>query len=222
MATVQVIDVIDRAEEILQDTSNVRWSQKTLLDYLNDAQREIVLFRPDASTTNESFTLAQSAKQSLPSGGLRLLDVYKNISPNTNPVTIIERKILDDQIDDWYSKTGTAVEHYVYNPVDPKNFYVYPYPSTSGNTIEIIYSSAPSKITISDFTTDTDTISLDDTYANAILDYMLYRAYQKDSEYAGDLQRSASYYASFQNALGIKTQADAGSQPRPATPAQDT
>ena len=101
MATVQVIDVIDRAEEILQDTSNVRWSQQTLLDYLNDAQREIVLFRPDASTTNESFTLAQSAKQSLPSGGLRLLDVYKNISPNTNPVTIIERKILDDQIDDW-------------------------------------------------------------------------------------------------------------------------
>ena len=46
MATVKVIDVIDKAEEILQDNSNVRWSQQTLLDYLNDAQREIVLFSP--------------------------------------------------------------------------------------------------------------------------------------------------------------------------------
>ena len=43
MATVKVIDLIDRAEEILQDTTNVRWSQQTLLNYLNDAQREIVL-----------------------------------------------------------------------------------------------------------------------------------------------------------------------------------
>ena len=222
MATVKVIDVIDKAEEILQDNSNVRWSQQTLLDYLNDAQREIVLFRPDASTTNASFTLAQTAKQALPSGGLRLLDVYKNLSPNKTPVTIIERKVLDDQVDDWYSSTGLAVEHYVYNPVDPKNFYVYPHPSGGGHTIEIIYSSSPSEITISNFSSDTHVIGLDDTYANAILDYMLYRAYQKDSEFAGDLQKSSSYYASFQNALGIKTQADAGSQPRPATPAQDT
>lgn len=222
MATVRVIDVIDKAEEILQDTSNVRWSQQTLLNYLNDGQREIVLFRPDASTTNESFTLAESAKQTLPVSGLRLLDIYKNLSPNKTPVTIIERKILDDQVNDWYSSTGLAVEHYIYNPVDPKSFYVYPYPSGGGHTIEIIYSSSPSNITISNFTTDSTTISLDDTYANAILDYMLYRSYQKDSEYAGDLQRSASYYASFQNGLGIKTQADAGSQPRPATPAQDT
>ena len=90
MATVKVIDLIDRAEEILQDTTNVRWSQQTLLNYLNDAQREVVLFRPDANPINETFTLtANSAKQTLPSAALRLISIYKNTNPTTKPITNI-------------------------------------------------------------------------------------------------------------------------------------
>lgn len=221
MATVKVIDLIDRAEEILQDTTNVRWSQQTLLDYLNDAQREIVLFRPDANPVNASFTLtANSAKQSLPSAALRLLSIYRNSNPTSKPITNIERRVLDDQIEDWHGTTATNVEHYVYDPLDPKIFYIYPHTTASDATIEIVYSSSPTDITISNFSSDTTVISLDDIYANAILDYMLYRAYQKDTEYAGDLQRSGVYMQSFQNSLGIKNQVDAGSSPRPSTPAQ--
>ena len=221
MATVKAVDLINRAEEILQDNTNVRWSQQTLLNYLNDGQREVVLFRPDANPVNASFTLAaNSAKQTLPSAALRLLSIYKNASPTTKPITNIERRVLDDQIEDWYGTTGTNVEHYVYDPMDPKIFYVYPHTTSSSATISIVYSSAPGDITISNFSSDTTVISLDDVYANAILDYMLYRAYQKDTEYAGDMQRSAMYLQSFQNSLGVKNQVDAGSTPRPSTPAQ--
>ena len=85
-ATVQVKDLIDKAEEILQDTTNVKWSQQSLLDYVNDAQREIVLIRPDANVSNEQFTLAQSAKQTLPADALRLLSLYKNASPTTKTI----------------------------------------------------------------------------------------------------------------------------------------
>ena len=80
--------------------------------------------------------------------------------------------------------------------------------------IEIIYSIAPSDITYS----TTVTITLDDIYANAILDYMLYRAYQKDSEYAGNAERSMMHYQSFANGLGIKTRADAATDPMPNNP----
>ena len=221
MATVKAVDLINRAEEILQDNTNVRWSQQTLLNYLNDGQREVVLFRPDANPVNASFTLAaNSAKQTLPSAALRLLSIYKNASPTTKPITNIERRVLDDQVDDWYGTTSTNVEHYVYDPVDPKNFYVYPHPSGGGHTLEIVYSASPSDITISNFSSDTTVISLDDLYANPILDFMLYRAYQKDSEFAGDIQRYSGYLQSFQNALGIKNQVDAGTSPRPSTPVQ--
>lgn len=221
MATVKVIDLIDRAEEILQDTTNVRWSQQTLLNYLNDAQREVVLFRPDANPINETFTLtANSAKQTLPSSALRLISIYKNTNPTTKPITNIERRVLDDQIEDWHGTTGTNVEHYAYDPLDPKVFYVYPGTTASDATIDIVYSSSPTDITIANFTTTATTISLDDVYANSILDYMLYRAYQKDTEYAGDMNKSGVYMQLFQQSLGIKNQVDAGSTPKPSTPAQ--
>ncbi|MCK7581011.1 MAG: hypothetical protein MZV65_38935 [Chromatiales bacterium] len=57
-------------------------------------------------------------------------------------------------------------------------------------------------------------IKLDDIYANAILDYVLYRAYSKDAEYAANAQRAALHYQAFTNALGVKTQVDTNNDPR--------
>lgn len=56
-------------------------------------------------------------------------------------------------------------------------------------------------------------IKLDDIYANAILDYVLYRAYSKDAEYAANASRAALHYQAFTAALGAKTQVDAGNDP---------
>jgi hypothetical protein len=45
---------------------------------------------------------------------------------------------------------------------------------------------------------------------------MLYRAYSKDSEYAGNAQRAQNHYSAFANALGIEVQATVGIAPNPA------
>ena len=221
-ATVKVIDLIDKAEEILQDNTNVKWSQQSLISYLNDAQREIVLIRPDANVSNEQFTLAQSAKQTLPADALRLLSLYKNASPTTKTIQNIQKKVLDDTVSDWYGTTGTFVEYYVYDERDPKHFYVYPHPSGGGHKADIVFSFAPDKINIADFSTSTTVIGLDDIYANAIFDYMLYRAYQKDTESASDLNKATLFLQSFQNSMGIKSQADTASSPKPSTPTEIT
>jgi len=47
------------------------------------------------------------------------------------------------------------------------------------------------------------TINIDDIYANALVDYMLYRAYSKDAEYAGNAQRAVAHYTAFSNSLGV-------------------
>lgn len=217
MATTKVATLIDTAGIILQDTSQVRFPQAELMTFLNDAQREIVLHRPDAQTVNGTMTCVAGSKQSLPTSpnaGLRLIDVVRN--DGGRAITQIDRKILDETLPDWHNTTADAtkkIEHFVYDPADPKNFYVYPN-ATSSMDIEIIYSIAPSDITYS----TTVTITLDDIYANAILDYMLYRAYQKDSEYAGNAERSMMHYQSFANGLGIKTRADAATDPMPNNP----
>lgn len=218
MATTKVVDILDRASIILQDTSNVRFPNAELLKFFNDAQREVVLHRPDAKTVNTTITCAAGSKQSLPSTGLRLIDVVRNDAGRA--ITQIDRKILDETLPNWHNTAADStkkVEHFIYDPADPKNFYVYPNATTSMD-IEIIYSTAPSDVTVSNFSTDTQTISLDDIYANALLDYMLFRAYQKDSEYAGNAERSMMHYQSFANALGIKSRADAAIDPMPNNP----
>ena len=145
---------------------------------------------------------------------LRLLETWVVDSDSSRS------KILDETLPNWHETTaGTnKIEHYIYDPADPKHFYVYPKAVSGTHSLEIVYSSAPSEISISNFDTDTTTISLDDVYANCILDYMLYRAYQKDSEYAGNAERSMMHYQSFSNALGVKTQADGAITPMPNGP----
>lgn len=56
-------------------------------------------------------------------------------------------------------------------------------------------------------------IRIDDTYANAIQDYILYRAYTKDSDQQGNAARAVAHFQAFQNALGVSAQANAASQP---------
>jgi hypothetical protein len=58
--SVAVNDIVDRAETILQDTTNTRWPATELIDWLNAGQVEIALLKPEASVTNESMVLAVS------------------------------------------------------------------------------------------------------------------------------------------------------------------
>ena len=208
MATTKAVDLINRVSITLQDPTYVRWTQSELLNYLNDAQRQVVLFRPDAKAVNAPFTCANSAKQTLPADGLRLISVLRNTAGRA--ITKVDRSILDVQLPTWYETVvgSDGVKHYVYDALDPKNFYVFPKPAAA-HPIDIIYAMAPVDIVVSNYTTDTQVIGIDDIYANALMDYMMYRAYQKDSEFA-NLNRAAVYYQAFTTSLGIKSQADGG------------
>jgi len=72
--------ILDKAEVLLLDPTNVRWPRNQLLDYLNDGQREVVIYRPDASMEDRVVALVDaSTRQTLPANGLRLLDVVRNM-----------------------------------------------------------------------------------------------------------------------------------------------
>jgi len=222
MAITLAKDIINRAKIVLQDTSSAgtRWPNSELQDWLNDAQKEIVLYRPDAKTMNEEFTpTADSSKQTIPAAGLRLIEVVRNTAATSNftATRMIQRSIMDDQIPGWHNATpAVSIEHWVYDERDPKTFYLYPRP-TSAARIEVIYSTVPSQISIveADETLTaaaaSTVIGLDDIYANALLDFMLYRAYSKDAEYAGNANRAQSHMSAFTSSLGVKSQIDATS-----------
>jgi hypothetical protein len=212
--TVSVQSVVDRVQAILQDTTGIRWPVVSeLVLFINDAQREIALLKPDASAVNTTVTLTAGTKQDIPTAGNRLLRVVRNMSAASNgtgkrAVRLVSRDILDSQTPNWHDPTvaGDAahtniVKHYVYDEQNPRNFYVYP--GVSGNAyVEIVYAANPATVTQS------GDLSIPDIFANAVADYTLFRAYTKDAEYAGNNQRASTHYNLFINSVTGKGQID--------------
>jgi len=217
--SVTVQSVIDRVQTTLQDTTGVRWPVVgELVLWINDAQREIALLKPDSAAKNTTITLTTGTKQEIPNDGNRLLRVVRNMSAASGgnglrSVRIVSREVLDAQTPDWHdpSITGDAahtniVKHYVYDEQNPRNFYVYP--GVSGNTyLEIIYSANPVTVT------QGDNLDIPDIYANAVMNYVLYMAYMKDAEYAGNSQRAANHFQIFTASVTGKGQLDAMTTP---------
>ena len=213
--TITGANLLLRIEDTLQDTTNVRWSEAELLRYINDAQREIVNLRPDASADHANVQLATGTEQAIPDVGLRLIKVVRNMSAAGGSATgkrvirIVDREILDSQEPDWHDPTvtgdaahTTVVKHYVFDEDDPRKYYVYP--GVSGNAfVEIVFSRSPT-----DLANTSATLYVDDIYANAIIDFVLYRAYMKDAEFAGNQQRASSHYQLFVGSVtqGAKVQ----------------
>lgn len=198
-------ELLTRAGDILQDQTNVRWVQAELLRYLNDGRRELAIHRPDLYSSISTITLSSGTSQSIPADGNRLLDVVRNVSSAGaagRAVRIVEREILDAQNPDWHTETAAAsVKHFMFDERSPKTFYVYP-PATAGNKLDIVYSKSPVDVTTNDLGS-TSILATEDIYAGVLLDYILYRAFSKDSEYAGNMQRAGIHYQMFANSLGI-------------------
>jgi len=210
--------IVKRAVQILQDTTSVRWPADELVRWLNDGQREIVLYRPDANTTAGTGTLAAGTRQNLVgmtgiTNPAKIIDIVRNMAATSakKAVRLVEREILDAQTPGWHSIAGSVdIIHYMFDERDPRCFYVYP-PALATAQLEIIYSAYPTDVTEpaagSDFNAVTGNISVIDIYGNALLDYILYRAYTKDSEFAGNPQRAQAHYAALANALGMELKA---------------
>lgn len=217
--TIKVVDILSRASVVLQDTAATRFTNANLLKFFNDGQREVVIHRPDALVSNSTLALANGSKQTIPAAGHRLINVHRNT--NGRAVTQVERKMLDENLPTWHDAVAGAngIEHFIYDSTDPKNFYVYPKAVSGTHSLEIVYSVIPSDISISNFATDTTVMGIDTAYANCLLDYVLYRCYQIDSD-EGNLARAQMHFGAFAQSLGIKTRSDAAAAPRPVAGGQ--
>lgn len=222
MATVKVVDLIVRAQTLLQDEDSVRWTVAELQYWLNDAYKETIGLRPDVNTQTSEYTCVAGPRQALTGSfpnAIRLVEVVRNLATTSNKtsVRLTDRKSLDTQRRSWYADTPSAsVEMYMFDPRTPKQFLVYP-PATTAARLEVIYSVLPTEHTLSAAQlvnpATAETIRIDDIFATALFDYMMYRAYSKDAEQTAMMQRAVAHYQAFQNALGIKQQVDAASQP---------
>jgi hypothetical protein len=207
MSLITSNEILLRVNNLLNDGGFIRWPKQEILDYLNDGQRAIVLRRPDAFTSDvDDYACVAGTKQSLPADALRLIDIPRNSSGRAirGP---FDRAVLDDNYPTWYAgNIATEAELFIYDERNPKTFYLYP-GVVDATVLTVVYSKAPPTIDMA--SNDADSlISLDDIYVNAIIEWIMYRCYMKDAEYAANPNKSLMHQNAFKTQLGEKTQID--------------
>jgi hypothetical protein len=212
-------NVLQRVVITLLDPNAIRWPTAELVRYLNDGQRDIALVRPDATSTTATMALAAGARQTLPAAGAKLLEVIRNTNGTKRAIRLVNRVILDAQVPNWYNLTGvTEIKHYTFDPREPRIFYVYPPAASTGASAELIYSAYPTDITEPSsgalYSAVSGNISVADIYVNALVNYILYRAYSKDSENTQNAALAASFYQLYQNLLGVELNGTTGVAPK--------
>jgi len=212
--------VIDRVRETLSDPSGIRWSDDDLIDWIGDAQREITLLKPDASATTATVTSVAGTRQTIPTDGSRLLRVVRNMSAASGgtggkAIRPVSRELLDSQEPDWHDPTvtgdaahGTIAKNYVYDEDEPLAFYVYPGASSTTMYMEITYSKIPA-----DPANVSANLEVSDLYVNAVVNYVLFRAYASETEFAINSEKATTFYQRFLTIVTGKTEIDRQTTP---------
>jgi len=210
--------VLQQVSQTLQDPDQIRWNYSELAGYLNDGQIEIITKRPDLKTARITFTPVDGAVQQIPSNALALMDVTQNATGRKRALTKVDQLLIEAVQRDWQSlPAATEFVHFMHDPREPRRFLLYP-PAKAGGAVVLLCSMYPTPV-VQELSFDFAPISfgnidVPDEFANALRDYILYRAYSKDAEFGGNTQLSASYFQLFNAALGAQLQSTATVAPK--------
>ncbi|MBU3577578.1 DUF6682 family protein [Polynucleobacter sp. UK-Kesae-W10] len=241
MANTLVREVLYRVSDALQDLKPqfTRWTQRSLIAYLNDGQRAIAKYCPPACSRVDAIKLSPGTKQSLafipaasvvPGDGSTAADVHGNglvsvirnmgsdgLTPG-NAIRIVDREVLDIYSPEWHTTTDTKVSGFVFDPRIPKYFYVTPgVPASPAVWVEASFLADPLEVSATpDYGyngSDTTTISIDPKFVDDLVNYILARAYGKDSESASNKVLADGYTTQFVGSINAQATALLGVNP---------
>ena len=190
------MDIISRVVRILHDEEFTRWSRSELLDWVNEALVSIATV-PGAYSKTIKMNLAHGTRQVLPQDAISLVTVSRNFDGDIplTAVTVTSRELLDAFRPMWHMLSERPlVENYIYDDRKPKEFSVYP-PNDGTGCIEVTYVGIPERVG------ENDQLPFDDTYIPAIVNYTVYRAYCKESDYSSGIQNAQGFYQAYQSEL---------------------
>lgn len=191
-------DIIAQAHLLLQD-DGTRWTPAELYLWIDEAQRFIAKVVPEALATQATVTLAVGAEQMLPDDGVFLFRVVRDGSGYIPRQTT--KRGMDVVSPNWYSEAASAsIRQYMMDDYEPRRYWVYP--PNNGASAVIEYQRKP--VAVVD---DTTALSCADHFFTAVLDYVLYRAYDKDAEDAANKALSESHFQRVSTHLGITPRA---------------
>lgn len=211
MATTTVGQCVDLAERKILDESNDEYSEQNMLDLYHLTIKEIIHLVPRSHTDSRILKMAPSTRQVCPADGVELVDVIQNFG--TDGVTAgpaIRETTLDVMralLPGWEADPPADVtQHFIRLPESKVSFLIYPR-STGNNYLLTRVTTIPAKV-LWDAGGDWKLaiIPIDDTFSHAIINGMVYIAFDDDSDTPGNTPRSQLYYQRFLQDLGIRLQ----------------
>ncbi len=210
-------NIIQRAQTALFDPQGIRWSAKELVNHLNDGQVAVVIARPDANAQTVSVTLQEGVQQVIPDNAMALIDIPANATGARKRITKITMELLDAVAPSWRTESpAEEIKHFMFDMRFPRLYRVYP-PATGTAQVEMTHSVYPAKVADPSgdaWTAVTGNIALVDYWADALFNFVMFKAYSKDAEFGGNSQLAASYFGMFNAALGQQAQSSASVAPQ--------
>ena len=183
-------EVIAEVRNLISDTRvTYRYSDATLLGFVNQTIKRIVAYRPDVFSYIGNFTTtADSIIQTLPTDAVRLVEVFQVI--NGTAVTEVNRETLDQMYPAWVSETSGAPVNFMRHQRSPTRFFLYPRPA-AGTQLLVEYIQSPPNYTLN------QTINLlPDSFFPIIVDGTVFLAESVDTEHVV-AERAKLFYETF-------------------------
>jgi hypothetical protein len=200
--TIVASTIINRVSAQLVDINNVRWSRKSLLDWLSVGQRFIVAMVPQAGSTIASIPLVPGSMQAITTGSVvGIYDIIRNMGADGNTpgraIGPLDRPLMDRCRPNWLSEAASpVVQCAVQDKATPNTFWVYP-PSNGANYVQVHYTDLPDPLV-----SESTAISIPEKYEDSLHHYVMFRALSKHAEFAKDPEAD-KYLGLFNATAGI-------------------
>jgi len=123
-------DIISEVRKLVNDSRvPVRYTDVDLLGFVNQTLRRMVMYRPDLFIVVQDIpTVAGSSIQTVPAGGVRLVEIY-NVKGG-NILTEVNKDSLDQTLPSWRSSPSGQPVNYMRHVRSPNMFFLYPPPES--------------------------------------------------------------------------------------------
>jgi hypothetical protein len=199
--------VIEDVRELVQDTRvPYRYSDTTLLQFVNNTLKRIAMLRPDLFSYLDTAipVTVGSVVQTLPADSTRLVEIFQVVDssgelPVRTSVTEVNRETLDMTTPSWVAETASVPTNFMRHIRNSNKYFLYP-PPKSGITLVGEYIQSPPNYTLLQ-----DIELLPSSYLPSVVDGVVYLAESLDNEHVNS-GRAKMFLDLFTESLGVTIQ----------------
>lgn len=185
--------IVSDVTKLLHDAGNIRWTTPDIISWINAGQRAVVRRIPAAFARTKIIELDEGTLQAIPSDGIAFIKAIVNVSAADKALSaprFIPHMMLDVEDPNWHAAdTNKITKTYTFTPEVPHEFWVSPPQPASAGRLRIQYSASPP------LAVNGGDTAIDSIYDNALINYSLYRAFDRDSEDANDVRAQRAFTA---------------------------